>query len=96
MKLKALFNAVIVERIEEEKSTYGSIVVPDMGKEKTIKGTVISVGPGQYSAMGQLIETTVKEGDTVILPQMGPTVLNHGNDEYLVCKENEILAIIEQ
>ena len=96
MKLKALFNAVIVERIEEEESTYGSIVVPDMGKEKTIKGTVISVGPGQYSAMGQLIETTVKEGDTVILPQMGPTVLNHGSDEYLVCKENEILAIIEQ
>ena len=96
MKLRALFNAVIVERIEEEESTYGSIVVPDMGKEKTIKGTVISVGPGQFSAMGQLIEPTVKEGDVVILPQMGPTVLHHENDEYLVCKENEILAIIEK
>jgi chaperonin GroES len=67
-----------------------------MGKEKTLKGKVISVGPGQHTAMGQLLEPTVKEGDVVILPQMGPTVLNHGNDEYLVCKENEILAIIEE
>ena len=96
MKLKALFNAVIVEQIEEEESTYGSIVVPDMGKEKTLKGKIISVGPGQHTAMGQLLEPTVKEGDVVILPQMGPTVLNHGNKEYLVCKENEILAIIEE
>ena len=96
MKLRALFNAVIVEHIEEEESTYGSIVVPDMGKEKTLKGKVISVGPGQYSAMGNLIEPTVKVGDVIIMPQMGPTVLNHGSDEYLVCKENEILAIIEE
>lgn len=96
MKLRALFNAIIVEQIEEEESTYGSIVVPDMGKEKTLKGKVVSVGPGQYSAMGQLIEPTVKAGDVVIMPQMGPTVLNHGSDEYLVCKENEILAIIEE
>jgi len=96
MKLKALFNAVIVEQIEEEESTYGSIVVPDMGKEKTLKGRIISVGPGQYTAMGNLIEPTVKVGDVIIMPQMGPTVLNHGSDEYLVCKENEILAIIEE
>jgi|TARA_R110000822_G_scaffold187642_2_gene326395 chaperonin GroES len=96
MKLRALFNAVIVEQIEEEESTYGSIVVPDMGKEKTLKGKIISVGPGQYTAMGNLIEPTVKVGDVIIMPQMGPTVLNHGSDEYLVCKENEILAIIEE
>jgi len=95
MKLKALFNAVIVEQIEEEESTYGSIVVPDMGKEKTLKGKVVSVGPGVYNAMGNLIKSTVKEGDIVIMPQMGPTLMNHGNDEYLVCKENEILAVIE-
>ncbi len=96
MKLRALFNAVIVEQIEEEESTFGSIVVPDMGKEKTLKGKVISVGPGQYSAMGNLIEPTVKVGDVVIMPQLGPTVLNHKSNEYLVCKENEILAIIEE
>ena len=94
--VKALFNAVIVKQIEQDESTYGNIVVPDMGKEKTLKGKVISVGPGQHTAMGQLLEPTVKEGDVVILPQMGPTVLNHGNEEYLVCKENEILAIIEE
>ncbi len=69
-------------------------VVPK--KREVVKGKVVSVGPGQYSAMGQLIEPTVKVGDIVIMPQMGPTVLNHRSDEYLVCKENEILAIIEE
>jgi chaperonin GroES len=95
MKLKALFNAVIVERIEEEESTYGSIVVPDMGKEKTIKGKIISVGPGVDTHYGSFVPTKTKVGNTVILPQMGPTVLTHEGNEYLVCKENEILAIIE-
>jgi len=67
-----------------------------MGKEKTLKGKVVSVGPGQYSAMGQVIESTVKVGDIVLLPQLGPTLFNNGREEYLICKENEILAIIEE
>ena len=46
--VKALFNAVIVKPIEEEESVHGNIVVPDMGKEKNIKGEVTSVGPGTH------------------------------------------------
>jgi co-chaperonin GroES (HSP10) len=44
--VKALFNAVIVKPIEEEESVHGNIVVPDMGKDKNLKGEVVSVGPG--------------------------------------------------
>ena len=75
--VKALFNAVIVKPIEIDESTYGTIVVPDMGKEKNLRGEVTSVGPGTYSAMGTFIETTVKVGDEVILPQMGPTKMDY-------------------
>ena len=93
--VRALFNAVIVKPIEEEESVHGNIVVPDMGKEKNIKGEVISVGPGTYQ-MGHFIETTIQVGDTVLLPQMGPTTMDYMGEEYLICQENQILAVIEK
>ena len=94
--VKALFNAVMIEPIEEEESVHGSIIVPDMGKEKNLKGTVVSVGPGYYSGMGHFIETTIKKGDTVLLPQMGPTKIDYEGKEYYMIEENKILGIIEK
>ena len=94
--VKALFNAVIVKQIEQDESTYGNIVVPDMGKEKNIRGEVISVGPGYYSAMGNFIETVVKEGDEVLLPSMGATKVDYDGEEYLMIEENKILGIVQK
>ena len=94
--VKALFNAVIIKPIEEEESSYGTIVVPDMGKEKNLKGEIVSVGPGYHSGMGTFIETTVKEGDVVLLPQMGPIKIDHEGEEYYMIEENKILGIIEK
>lgn len=93
-KLQALFNAVIVKQIEETESTYGNIIVPDMGKENTIRGLVYVVGPGHHTSNGNFISTTVLPGDEVILPQAGPTKLQYKGQEYLVCRENDILAVI--
>ena len=94
--VKALFNAVIVKEIEQDESTYGNIVVPDMGKDKNIRGTVISIGPGYYSAMGNFIETVVKEGDEVLLPSMGATKMDYDGEEYLMIEENKILGIVQK
>jgi len=94
--VKALFNAVIVKQIEQDESTYGNIVVPDMGKDKNIRGEVISVGPGYYSAMGNFIETVVKEGDEVLLPSMGATKVDYDGEEYLMIEENKILGIVQK
>jgi len=96
MKLKALFNAVIIKPIEQDESTYGTIISPDMGKEKNITGEVVSVGPGYYSAMGNFIETVTKVGDVVLLPQMGPVKVDHEGQEYYMIEENKILAVIEK
>lgn len=96
MNVKALFNAVIVKQIEQDESTYGNIVVPDMGKEKNLRGEVMSVGPGYYSAMGNFIETTVKVGDEVLLPSMGATKMDYNGEEYLMIEENKILGIVEK
>ncbi len=95
MKLEALFDAVIVKPIEEEETMYGNIVVPDLGKDKNEKGTVVAVGPGKPTVTGDFIETIVKEGDIVILPTMGFTKLEHDGEEYFVGPENQILARVK-
>ena len=75
-KVVAVFDAIIVRPLEEEETTFGSIIVPDMGKEKHVTGDVISVGPGRMSVMGSLIPTSIKVGDRVILPQVGVTKID--------------------
>ena len=95
-KLVALYNAVIVKPIEAEEETYGNIIVPDMGKDKNLRGEVISVGPGWYTAMGTFIETTVKVGDEVLLPSMGPTKMDYNGEEFYMIEENKILGIVEK
>jgi len=92
MNLEALFNAVIVKPIEQNEEMYGSIVVPDMGKDKNEHGTVISVGPGQHTISGAFIETQIKVGDEVVLPTQGFTKVEHKGEEFYVGPENQILA----
>ena len=92
MELEALFDAVIFKPQEEEETTYGSIVVPDLGKDRNEHGTIVAVGPGKETVTGTFIKTTVKVGDLVILPTMGFTKLQHKGDEYYIGAENQILA----
>jgi chaperonin GroES len=96
MELEALFDAVIVKPQEEEESTYGSIVVPDLGKDRNEHGTVVAVGPGRHVAGVGYVETEIKVGDTVVLPTMGFTKLEHKGEEYYIGQENQILARIKK
>ena len=94
-ELEALFDDVIVEPLEEEETTYGSIVVPDLGKDRNEHGKVVAVGPGRHVAGVGYIETEIKIGDTVILPTIGFTKLEHKGDEYYIGQENQILARVK-
>jgi chaperonin GroES len=94
-QLKATFNAVIVKPREENEAMYGNIVVPDLGKEKALIGTIVSVGPGQPSFSGDFIPTSLKVGMEVMLPALGPNKIELEGQEYWVCPENQVLAIIE-
>ena len=95
MNLEALFNAVIVKPIEQNEEMYGSIVVPDMGKDKNEHGTVVSVGPGQHTHMGHFIPAEIKVGDEVVLPTQGFTKIEHNGEEFYVGPENQILARVK-
>jgi chaperonin GroES len=96
MNLEALFDAVIVKPLSQEEQSYGNIIVPDMGKEKNEKATVVAVGPGKHTITGDFIKTQIQIGDVVILPTMGFTKLEHDSEEYYVGPENQILAKIKQ
>ena len=94
MKLEAIYNAVIVKPVEAEETSYGGIIVPDLGNEKNKLGEVVAVGEGYWSVTGACIETILKVGDVVVLPTMGFSKLEHEGDEYWIGPENQILAKI--
>ena len=96
MKIKAIYNAVVVKPIEAEETVYGNIIVPDMGKDTNTFGEVISVGPGNFSFSGVRIPTQLKVGDRVVLPTQGFTKLPFEGEEYFVGPENQVLATLEK
>jgi len=92
MNLKAKFDAVIVKPLEEQETTYGSIIVPDLDKDRNIHGEVVAVGPGKWTVVGQFLKTETEVGEIVILPTQGFTKLEHNGEEYFIGAENQILA----
>jgi len=93
--IKAVFDNIVVKNEDSSEKFYGSIVVPDMGKEMPHIGTIIDIGPGKVNDMsGQFIPTTFKVGDKVILPKIGPVRVEFDGEEYLVTSEKNVLALI--
>jgi co-chaperonin GroES (HSP10) len=96
MKLEAIYNAVIVKPLESEETSYGGIIVPDLGNEKNKLAEVVSVGKGYFSVTGVWIETVLNVGDVVVLPTMGFSKLEHEGDEYWIGPENQVLAKVNK
>lgn len=94
--IEAVFDSILIEPGKLEDRKKGSnIIIPDVGKEKNIGGTVVSAGPGKYTVTGQFIPTTIKVGDKVIIPPMGPIKIDFEGNTYYGCSETMVLAIIK-
>ena len=93
--LEAVFSNVIVQKLEQEEKQFGHIIVPNVGNEKGLRGIITSVGPGSHSLTGEFIKTTLKEGQEVVLPPIGPVKLEHDGKEYYSINEQQIIAIIK-
>ena len=89
-----LADRVLIKPIEEEESTYGNIVVPDMGKDRPDFGTVLAVGPGRYDNSGNLIPTRLEIGQKVIMPKYGANTVALKGEEYVLASASEILGFI--
>jgi len=96
MKIKPLSNNVIIEQFKEEEKTKGGILLPQSAeKERPQQGKVVSVGPGKTNNQGKVIPMNVKKGDIVLFSKYSPQEIKVEDKEYLVLKEEDILAIIE-
>ena len=94
MKVKPLNDRVLVKRMEEVQITKGGIVIPDTAKEKPIEGKVIAVGPGKMSDAGARMPLQLKEGDRVLFGKYAGTEIKMESEEYLMMREEDILAVL--
>jgi chaperonin GroES len=92
--LKPLGDRVIVEPIAKEETTASGIVLPETAKEKPQEGRVIAVGSGRLED-GKRVPLEVQEGNKVIFSKYAGTEVKYDGKEYLIMRENDILAIVE-
>jgi chaperonin GroES len=96
MRIQPLSDHVLIEPLKQEEKTKSGILLPDTAeKEKPEQGKVIAVGPGKKTEDGKLIPLQVKEGDVVLFTKYGPNEVKIGDSEYLIAREEDILAILE-
>jgi chaperonin GroES len=91
MALRPLHDRILVQRIEEEEQKVGGIIIPDSAKEKPQQGKVIAVGAGKADKDGKRIPLDVQNGDTILFGKYSGQV--DGN-EYLIMREDEVLAVV--
>ena len=96
MKIRPLHDRLIVKRLEEEETTKGGIIIPDTAKEKPIEGKVIAAGEGRLNKDGKKIPMEVKTGDRILFAKYAGTEVKMDGEEYLMMKEDDVLAVIEK
>lgn len=97
MKLKPLNEHVIVKPITEDETTKAGIVLPEtVDKERPERGEVVEVGPGKLLDNGERASMSVKRGDKVVFKKYSPDEIKVGEEEYLVLKEDDVLAVVEE
>ena len=92
--LRPLHDRILVERIEEEEQKVGGIIIPDSAKEKPQQGKVIAVGQGKADKDGKRIPLDVKDGDTILFGKYSGQEIKIEGSEYLIMREDEVLAVI--
>ncbi len=95
MKIRPLHDRVLVRRLEEEEQKVGGIIIPDTAKEKPQQGEVIGVGNGKLLENGERVPLDVKVGDRVLFGKYAGADVKIDGEEYLILREDEILAVLE-
>ncbi|MBT8142622.1 MAG: co-chaperone GroES [Gammaproteobacteria bacterium] len=94
MNIRPLHDRVIVKRLEEEATSAGGIIIPDSATEKPSRGKVTAVGNGKILEDGSVRALELKVGDTVLFGKYSGTEVKLNNEEYLVMREEDVLAVL--
>ena len=95
MKVKPLYDRLLIKRIEEKEQRRGGIIIPDTAKEKPMEGKVIAVGSGRVQKDGTKAKLEVKVGDRVLFGKYAGQEIKIDDKEHVILKEDEVLGLIE-
>ncbi|MEK7643362.1 MAG: co-chaperone GroES [Patescibacteria group bacterium] len=99
MNIKPLGDRVLVQQLSDDErsnKTASGIFIPDTAKERPEEGMVVAVGPGKMSKLGEVRPMSIKVGDRVLFAKYGPSEIKVDGKEYLIAREEDILAVIEK
>lgn len=96
MKLRPLQDRILVKRVEEETKTAGGLFIPETAKEKPQRGEIVAVGNGKKTEDGKVLPLDVKVGDTVLFGKYSGTEVKVDNEDYLMMREDDLLAVVEK
>lgn len=95
VSLRPLGNRVLVQRVEQEDTLKGGIILPDSAKKKQELAVVVAVGNGKVNAEGSVLPMPVKTGDKVLMDKYSGQEVTVDNEDYVVLRSDDIIAIIE-
>jgi chaperonin GroES len=96
MKIRPLYDRLIVRRVAEEEKTKGGIIIPDTAKDKPTEGEVVAAGKGRLTEDGKVIPMDVKKGDRILFSKYAGNEVKIDGAEYLIMREEDVLGIIEK
>ena len=94
ISIKPLEDRIVIRQVEAEQTTASGLVIPDTAKEKPQEGKVVAVGEGKMLESGKLAPMVVKKGDKVLFAKYSGNEVKVDNEDYLIIRQSDILAIL--
>ena len=95
MKIRPLYDRIVVKRIEEQEQKVGGLFIPDSAKEKPQQGEVVAIGKGKRLEDGKVIPLDVQVGDKILFGKYSGSDITLDGDEVLIMREDEVLGILD-
>ena len=95
MKIRPLYDRIVVKRIEQEAQMQGGLYIPDTAKEKPQEGEVVAVGKGKRLEDGKVVSLDVQVGDRILFGKYSGSDIKLDGDEFLIMREDEVLGILD-
>ena len=95
MKIRPLYDRIVVKRVETQEQKIGGLFIPDSAKEKPQEGEVVAVGKGKRLEDGKVIPLDVKPGDRILFGKYSGNDIKIDGEEYMIMREDEVLGILE-
>jgi len=95
ISIKPLGSRVVAQRTEQEETTKGGIILPDSAQQKQETAIVVAIGPGSKTKEGEDIPVPVSVGDTILMDKYAAQEVNIDDEDYIIVRSEDIIAIVE-